>query len=500
MIAALLGAVALILLCYISLGLTATALFTIAIAILFGVWIIISRIPSNKKKKKVLYILLILFLVCGIICLGAFSLFIAYIKVNADPKYNQSKLNTMEITRIYDKDGNEIAKLGSEKREKVTYDELPEVLVDAIIATEDSRFFQHNGLDAPRFFKATVGQLTGNSNAGGASTLTMQVVKNSFTDKYGQKTSGVAGIIRKFEDVYLAVFRLEKDYSKEQIIEYYVNNHFLGGNIYGVEEASNAYFGKSVGELNLSEAAIIAGMFKSPNFYRPTANPINAGERRKTVLYLMRRAGYITAEEEKAANAIPVESLTADVNTSTENKYQGYIDTVVEEVEDKYDVNPYTTPLLVYTNLDRSRQNAVNSVLNGETYNWIDDRVQTGVAVLESETGKILAIGNGRSINSRNNSTASQFNYATQIKRQPGSTAKPLFDYGPGIEYNNWSTYEQFNDAPYTYSNGRSIKNWDGGYFGQITLRRALSASRNIPALKAFQGVKMKRLKNSLLI
>lgn len=495
LIIALLVAISLLLLCFSTLGGIATILFAIAMAVLYGVWFLINRIPGEKKKKKVLNILLILFLTVGIICLAAFSLFIAYIKVNADPKYNKSKLNTMEITRIYDKDGNEIAKLGSEKREKVTYDELPEVLVDAIIATEDSRFFQHNGLDAPRFFKATVGQLTGNHNAGGASTLTMQVVKNSFTDKYGQKTSGVAAIIRKFEDVYLAVFRLEKEYTKEQIIEFYVNNHFLGGNIYGVEEASNAYFGKSVGELNLSEAAIIAGMFKSPNFYRPTANPINAGERRKTVLYLMRRAGYITEEEEKAANAIPVESLTADVNTSTENKYQGYIDTVVEEVQDKYDVNPYTTPLLVYTNLDRSRQNAVNSVLNGETYNWIDDRVQTGVAVLESETGKILAIGNGRSINSRNNSTASQFNYATQIKRQPGSTAKPLFDYGPGIEYNNWSTYEQFNDAPYTYTGGRPIKNWDGGYYGQITLRRALSASRNIPALKAFQQVKNDKIK-----
>ena len=495
MAAAGLGALALLLLCYISLGLTATALFAIAIGILFGVWILISRIPSNKKKKKILYILLILFLICGIACLVAFSFFIAFIKIKADPKYNTSKLNTLEITRIYDKDGAEIAKLGSEKREKVTYDQLPEVLVDAIIATEDSRFFQHNGLDAPRFFKATVGQLTGNSNAGGASTLTMQVVKNSFTDKYGQKTSGVSGIIRKFEDIYLAVFRLEKDYSKEQIIEYYVNNHFLGGNIYGVEEASNAYFGKSVTDLNLSEAAIIAGMFKSPNFYRPTANPINATERRKTVLYLMRRAGYITAEEEKAANAIPVESLTADVSTSTENKYQGYIDTVVEEVEDTYGVNPYTTPLLVYTNLDKSRQNAVNAVLAGENYNWIDDRVQTGVAVLESETGKILAIGNGRSINSRNNSGARQFNYATQIRRQPGSTAKPLFDYGPGIEYNNWSTYEQFNDSPYTYSDGTSIKNWDGGYYGQITLRRALSASRNIPALKAFQGVKNDKIK-----
>ena len=138
---------------------------------------------------------------------------------------------------------------------------------------------------------------------------------------------------------------------------------------------------------------------------------------------------------------------------------------------------------------------SVNSVLNGENYDWIDDRVQTGVAVLESETGKILAVGNGRSINSRSNGNASQFNYATQIKRQPGSTAKPLFDYGPGIEYNNWSTYEQFVDGPYSYSNGRSIKNWDGSYYGQISLRRALSASRNIPALKAFQKVENEKVK-----
>ena len=173
----------------------------------------------------------------------------------------------------------------------------------------------------------------------------MQVVKNSFTDKYGQKTSGAAGIIRKFEDIYLAVFRLEKDYSKEQIIEYYVNNHFLGGNIYGVEEASNTYFGKSVSDLNLSEAAILAGMFKSPNFYRPTVNPINATNRRKTVLYLMRRAGYITKEEEKAANQIPVESLTHETAAITENPYQGFIDTVAEELEDKYGIDPCSCPV-----------------------------------------------------------------------------------------------------------------------------------------------------------
>ena len=317
----------------------------------------------------------------------------------------------------------------------------------------------------------------------------MQVVKNSFTDKYGEKTSGISGITRKFEDIYLAIFKLEREYSKEQIIEFYVNNHFLGGNTYGVQEASLAYFGKGVSDLNLSEAAILAGMFKSPNAYKPTSNPINAASRRKTVLHLMRRHGYITKEEEEIANSIPVESLTAEAGAETENQYQGYIDTVVDELKEKYGVNPYTTPLLVYTNLDRARQDGVNAVLAGEGYEWKDDRVQTGVAVLDSQTGKILAIGNGRNVNSRSNSNADQYNYATEIHRQPGSTAKPLFDYGPGIEYNNWSTYEQFDDAPYSYSNGRSIKNWDGGYFGNITLRRALSASRNIPALKAFQQV-----------
>ncbi len=482
--------VAIILSIYLILGIELTIIAAVLLTIIEGIGWLLKNSTTNSKKRKIISIILIIFLAIGILSLIAFSGFLIYVKSQADPKFETVKLNTAELTRLFDKDGNEIAKLGSEKREKVTYDELPEVLVDAIIATEDSRFFQHNGFDAPRFLKATIGQVLGNSGAGGASTLSMQVVKNSFTDKFGQKTSGFAGITRKFEDIYLAVFKLEKKFSKEQIIEYYVNNHFLGGNIYGVEEASKAYFGKSVTDLNLSEAAILAGMFKSPNYYRPNVNPKNATDRRKTVLYLMRRHGYITEEEEKIANSIPVDSLTTEINTSTDNVYQGYIDTVVEEIKEKYGVNPYTTPLLVYTNLDRSKQDAVNSVLNGESYNWINDVVQTGVAVLDSESGKILAIGNGR-----NKNGALQYNNATDIKRQPGSSAKPLFDYGPGIEYNNWSTYQLFDDSKYTYSNGRPIRNWDNGYFGTITLRRALSTSRNIPALKAFQQVENDKIK-----
>ena len=482
--------IAILLSSYTLLGTKLTIVAGAGLAVLWFFGFLLSRIKSKKTRRKVISFIIIILLLLGIAILSAFCYFLYYIKTQADPKFTVTKLNTVEISRIYSKDNKEIAKLGEEKREKVTYEQLPEVLVDAIIATEDARFFQHNGFDAPRFIKATLGQLAGNSGAGGASTLSMQVVKNSFTST---EASGIAGIIRKFEDIYLAVFKLEKSYTKEQIIEYYVNNHFLGGNIYGVEEASRAYFGKSVTELNLSEAAILAGMFKSPNAYKPTTNPMNASNRRKTVLYLMKKHGYITEQEEAIANAIPVESLTTSTLDTNKNPYQGYIDTVVDEIKKKYGVNPYTTPLLVYTNLDTSRQDAVNAVLNGEIYNWKDDKVQTGVAVLESETGKILAIGNGRNINGRAGE-ARQFNYAVDLNRQPGSTAKPLFDYGPGIEYNNWSTYQRFNDAPYSYTNGKSLKNWDGGYYGNITLRRALSTSRNIPALKAFQQVDNKKI------
>lgn len=495
-IAVLLAAVAIILLTYMTLGIELTILMAILLAIVYGVWYLLQKIQSKTKKRKVVSILLIIFFGLGITCLVGFSAFMIYVKAKADPLFDTANLNTVELTRLYDKDGKEFAKLGSEKREKVSYEQLPEVLIDAIVATEDSRFFQHNGFDAPRFLKAALGQLAGHSGAGGASTLSMQVVKNSFTDHLGQKTAGKDGIVRKFEDIYLAVFKLEKKYSKEEIIEYYVNNHFLGGNIYGVQEAAKTYFGKDVSELNLSEAATIAGMFKSPNYYRPNVNPKNATARRQTVLNLMVRHGYITKEEADIAATIPMDSLTTtDSSSGILSQYQGYIDTVADEIQDKYGINPYTTPLLVYTNLDRSRQDAVNSVLNGENYNWINDKVQTGVSVLDSETGKILAIGNGRNVNNRSNDNVDQYNYATQIKRQPGSTAKPLFDYGPGIEYNNWSTYELFDDAPYSYSNGRSIKNWDGKYFGTITLRRALSTSRNIPALKAFQKVDNKKIR-----
>ncbi len=491
-LAILFAILAILLICYMTFGIPLVVVAAFGIGLLLIIVKLFKSIKSKKRKKAIINVLLIFFLICGIATIIAFTLFLGYIKSVADPLFEKTNLNTKEMTILYDQNGIEFARLGSEKREKVTYEKLPEVLIDAIIAVEDSRYFLHNGFDAPRFVKASMGQALGNSNAGGASTLSMQVVKNSFTD--ADVNTGVAGIVRKFEDIYLAVFKLEKNYSKEEILEFYVNNHFLGGNVYGVQEASQAYFGKNVEQLNLSEAALLAGMFKSPNAYRPTTNPEQAAQRRETVLKLMLKHGYITKEEYEEANSIPIQSLVNPRVEESTSEYQGYIDTVVSEVKEKYNVNAYTTSLKIYTNLDRGKQDAVNRVFNGQSvyYTWPDEHLQSGVAVLNTQNGAILAIGAGR-----NRTGINSFNFATQINRQPGSTAKPLFDYGPAIEYNNASTYG-FNDngkyktvldAPYSYTGGKSISNWDNSYKGALTFRQALALSRNIPALKVFQSV-----------
>lgn len=472
---------ALLIVSYFIMGLTLTIVLGVGILIILGVARILDKIKNKPKQRKIFNIILIIFLTIALLCCGLVIAFFAYIVYEA-PEFNIEELNKREASIVYDKDGIEYARIGSELRENVTYDDLPEVFIDALIATEDSRFFQHNGFDAPRFVKASVQQLLGNKNAGGASTLSMQVVKNTYTD--ATLDSGIKGIIRKFTDIYLAVFKLEKDFTKEEIIEFYVNNHELGSNSFGVEQASQTYFGKSVSDLNLSEASLLVGIFNAPTAYSPIYHPDKAYERRKTVLSLMVRHGYITQAEADAANAIPVTSLLKEQDKQGA-AYASYIDTVIEELQEVHGINPYTTPVEIYTNMDSEKQRAIDDIFNGVTYKWKDDKVQSGVAVIDVDTGKIVAVGGGRF----KSSPQTTMNYATQAEKQIGSAAKPIFDYGPAIEYNNWSTYIQLEDAPYTYSDGTSINNSDRKYMGWISLRTALAESRNIPALKAFQSV-----------
>lgn len=455
-------------------------------------------LPKKKKKKKsiigkILNFILSLLMLIGITLMIAVIAFAIYI-VSQAPAFDTNKLYNKEATIFYDKNGNEILRAGSEQRELKSYDELPEVLIDALVATEDSRFFQHNGFDVVRFVKASLGQVSGQDGAGGASTLTMQLAKNTFTKNADGtiSSSGWKGIVRKFTDIYMAVFQIEKNYTKEQIIEFYVNSQFLGQNTYGVEQASQKYFGKSVSDLTLAEATIIVGIFNSPSLYNPYYSTTLSSERRDTVLDLMVRHGYITEEQAEETKSISVESLITEAKSSDLSPYQTFIDVVANEVKEKTGYDPYETPMLVYTTMDPNIQDVMTSLNDGslgyewKTYKWMNgnDYIQVGIAITDVETGALTAVNGGR-----NQTGARGFNRATMTKTQPGSTAKPIFAYGPYIEYNNGSPGTIFYDNPMTYSNGQALKNADGKYMGAITMRTALIESRNIPAIQAFQAV-----------
>lgn len=440
---------------------------------------------KRKKKKSWWKIILLIFFILMIIGIVVFAIFMLYIVATA-PKFDPDNLYRQESSIIYDKNGKVYAKLGTEKREKVSYDQLPEVLVDAIVATEDSRYFQHNGFDLPRFLKASAGQLLGR-DSGGASTLTMQVSKNNYTST---TASGFEGIKRKFTDIYLSIFQIEKNYTKEEILEFYVNQPYLGSGSYGVEQACQTYFGKSVKDINLAEAATIAGLFQAPNSYDPYLNPDLSEQRRQTVLYLMKRHGYINDKEYQAAKKLTVTKLLKKT-AGEANKYQAFLDTVIEDVEEKTGENPYNVAMEIYTTMDPDKQQHIDDIMNGKTFEWENKAVNAGISVIDAKTGAIVAIGAGR-----NRTGERSFNTATMIKRQIGSTAKPLYDYAMGIEKKGWSTYTPFADEPHGYTTGSSIENWDRKFQGFMTMRTSLKESRNIPALKAFQANSKKDIKN----
>lgn len=447
---------------------------TFILLLFLDIIVILIGIPAKNKKEKFKAILLVVFTL-GIFALLASIAFFAYIVVKA-PEFNTSNLYNKEASVIYYNNNEVMAKLGDKIRKNLTYDEIPEVLVDAIIATEDSRFFQHNGVDLPRFLKASVNQVLGRGG-GGASTLTMQVAKNSFTSP---ESSGIEGIIRKFTDIYLSVFKIEKQYTKEEIIELYVNSNYLGSGNWGVEQASRSYFGKSAKNMNLAEAAMIAGLFQAPVGYDPNINPDACEARRKQVLSLMLRHNYITEEEYNIAINLTVDKLL--YKNENNQEYRDFIDTVVMEVIKRTGKDPYSVPMAIYSTMNKEQQDNINSIMKGETFKWENDKIQGATVVIDVKTGAITAIGAGRNIKGEKVQ-----NNATMMKRQIGSTAKPLYDYAPGIEYLGWSTYTPFIDLPYEYSDGTQLRNWDYKYFGWMTLHNALKESRNVTALKAFQ-------------
>ncbi len=451
--------------------------------------------PKKKKKNsgKILNAILSIFMILGIGIMILIMAFCAYIVISAPP-FETDKLYSREASVFYDKNGNEFARVGTEQRELKTYEELPQTFIDALVATEDSRFFQHNGFDVIRFIKASLGQLAGNSSAGGASTLTMQVAKNTFSKKENGDidSKGAAGIVRKFTDIYMSIFLIERNYTKEEIIEFYANSQELGYNAFGVEQAAQTYFGKSISDLSLTESALLVGLFNGPSYYNPYKYEERASNRRAVVLDLMVRHGYISEEQAEDAKAIPVSSLLSEQKTKTLNKYQQFLDLVLNEIEDDTGYSPYTTSMEVYTTLDPELQQYMTDLNEGnlgykwKTYKYNDykDVIQLAAVVTDVHNGSIAAVNNGRHQDGER-----QLVRVTDLVAQPGSTAKPIFAYGPYIEYNNGSTGTLFFDNKMTYSNGQELTNADNSYKGAMTMRQALAQSRNIPAVQAFQAV-----------
>ena len=450
----------------------------------------IKKLNLKKKDKNqninVKETILSIILIGGIALISIMLVFALYIIVSS-PDFDKEKLYSKESSVLYYNDGKtELARLGQYDRVLVNYEELPQVLIDAIVATEDSRFFQHSGLDVARFAKASVGQLIGNDKAGGASTLTMQVVKQAYTSG---ESRGIKGIIRKFTDIYMAVFKVESNYTKEEIIEFYVNSQWFGSTgslnnsgFAGVEQACQNFFGKSVSDISLAEASIIAGMYQNPSWYNPYTYPERIKKRQKTVLKLMVNHGYITEEEKNAVLDIPIESLLVKKENVSNGDSRAAIDYIINEVKSDTGYDLRETPMKVITTIDKNVQDVLNKLEKGEIYEFPNEYIQEGIAITNMENGGLSAISGGRNYSARGTNRAT-------TKRQPGSTAKILFDYGPYIEYLNGSPATLFLDEPTTYSNGTSIKNSDSKYNGLMTMRDALAASRNIPALRAFQAV-----------
>ncbi|QDP40427.1 transglycosylase domain-containing protein [Radiobacillus deserti] len=436
---------------------------------------------KNKKKpiwKKILLTLVIIMLVAGLGVGGLFTYYAA-----TAPDIDEDMLYDPASTKVYDMNGELFADLGQQTRTKVTYDEIPAILRDAVIATEDARFFKHFGIDFRRIAAAIWSNVTNGFGSEGASTITQQVVKRSFLSP--EKT-----LKRKVQEQWLAI-KLDSEYSKEQILEMYLNKIYYGSGAYGVATAAKTYFGKEeLSELTLPEAALLAGLPQRPSAYDPFKAPDLAKERMETVLDLMVQHNKITEEEAAEAKKVKIEDLL--VNSSPDRKdYESFIQQVANEVEEKTGANIYNDSMKIYTTLDPNAQDRVEFLLSNSEENPInfpDNKFQAGLTVLDTKTGAIRAIGGGRKLDDTKNG----WNFAIDGEgRQAGSAFKPIVDYGPAIEYLQWSTYHQLNDdKPYQIAGtNQSIGNWNNKYQGWMSARYALQWSLNVPAVKTFEEV-----------
>ena len=409
------------------------------------------------------------------------------------PTLSEKDLVATTSSKIYDNKNNLIADLGAEKRINVTANEIPTDLVNAIIAIEDHRFFNHRGVDIVRIGGSFLHNLHGGSQGG--STLTQQLIKLT----YFSTSASDRTLSRKIQEAWLAT-QLEKKATKQEILTYYVNKVFMANGNYGMQTAAKSYYGKDLKDLSLPQVALLAGMPQAPNQYDPYSHPEAAQQRRNLVLKEMLDMKSISNKQYEAAVNTPVTDGLQSLSSSS--SYPAYMDNylkeVIEQVEEETGYNLLTTGMDVYTNVDTEAQKKLWDIYNTDEYvNYPDDELQVASTVIDVNNGKVIA-----QLGSRHQSSNVSFgtNHAVETNRDWGSTMKPITDYAPALEHEEYtSTAATITDEPYNFPHSSTpFYNWDRSYYGSITMTYAIQQSRNVPAVKALEKVGLKKAKKFL--
>lgn len=421
--------------------------------------------PSPHKHKKLggtIFSAVLALILVGFLSVAAFF---------ALAKFTTAKILTKDMapmasSQFFDAKGNLITTVDSEEdRIPVTIDKTPKNLQHAFLAAEDIRFYEHGGIDFRGIGRAIYTYVRWGEVQGG-STITQQLAKNYFLTQ--EQT-----LSRKLHEAFIAL-QIEQKYTKNEILEMYMNQIYFGQGSYGVETAANTYFGKHVQDLDLAQCAMIAGIPKSPNYYSPLSNPKAAKERQKTVLEQMAKYGFITKEQADEAYAEPLTYKSLNESPGSK-KY--FIDYVIQLLVDKFGPDAvYKQGLKVYTTLDPDMQKAAEkAAAQTPTYYTDSNKLkqpQSSIVAVDPKTGFIKAMIGGRGTD--------QFNRAVMAERQPGSAFKP-FVYMNAFEQGATPS-DTVQDSP--IPGDWNPQNYDRSFHGTVTYRTALTYSYNVPAVK----------------
>ncbi|MFZ5641754.1 MAG: transglycosylase domain-containing protein [Bacillota bacterium] len=437
---------------------------------------------NRKKKKKKLNTLRFIIVVVVFLALvtGGSVGGLVMASLKDMPAWDPKALEPNLPSYIYDKDGNMVTSIFVENRVPVQLDQVPPQVRKAFLAIEDVRFYDHGGLDIKRIIGAAVADVKAGYAAQGASTITQQLAKIAFLNP--EKS-----LKRKIQEAAIAL-QLERKYTKDQLFEMYLNRIYFGEGAYGIQSAAQVYFGRPVSELELHEAALLAGLPKAPNNYSPYKNPEAALKRRNVVLRQMAENNFASEAEVAAAMEKPIELTGTKARNMDKYPYPYFVDFVTDKLLAKYGEHKvYKGGLKVYTTLDPAIQAVAEKTL-ADKKNYPKSKPdkngvvqpQAAVVVLDPHTGHIKALVGGR-----DHSQKLQFNRATDAYRQPGSAFKPVVAYAPAIE-NGKSPGTSVEDLPLKVGS-KEFKNYDGQYHGIVTYRTAVTHSYNIPAINVLK-------------